>query len=427
MHGDRRIPLHRLLTLEPLHPSQDGVDAAAGPHRLHHLQDQPRHLVGVAGGLGVVDGRLLQPVGLAPGRGPPVQLRDQLGLAPPELGTEQVAEQVVVAVPLPSAVERDQEEIGPGERLQHRGRAGRVQDRVAQRAAHPVQHGRPGEERHLPGGKSRQQLRVQVVDDEPVVPGEGHPGSWRVRGRTGGLECEGGQVQPDRPALGPAVQLGRVLPGQAHLGPLQQRPGLARVHGQVSGSHLHQPALATQPPKGQPRLGAGGQGELGVAGELQRELRERVQALAVVEQFDVVKDQGDGFGRRRHGSGQSGHDRRWNVGGRRGQDLEGLRFERRDPVQRHRQVGQQHRRVVVVGVDRQPADPATLALGPLGQQGRLAVAGRRHHTDHRPARCRQQSFDQRGAGHHPWTQPWRVQLGLDELERRSVPGTPALR
>jgi hypothetical protein len=107
-----------------------------------------------------------------------VQLWDQLGLAPLQLGSEQVAEQVVVAVPLASAVQGDQEEIGLGQRLQHLGRALGVQDRIAQWSTHPVQHRRTGQERHLSGGKPRQQLRVQVVDDEPVVSGERDPGVW---------------------------------------------------------------------------------------------------------------------------------------------------------------------------------------------------------------------------------------------------------
>ena len=115
------------------------------------------------------------------------------------------------------------------------------------------------------GGKPQQQLRVQVVDDEPVVPSERHPSSWRVQGRTGGLERQGGQVQPGRPPLGPPVQLGRLLRGETYLGTLQQFPCLAQVHRQVGGAHLYQPALAPQPPKRQPRSGTRGQDQLGPA------------------------------------------------------------------------------------------------------------------------------------------------------------------
>jgi hypothetical protein len=243
---------------------------------------------------------------------------------------------------------------------------------------------------------------------------------------SGGLDGQGGQVQPRRPPLGSAVELGCLAGGEAHVGGLQQIPRLAQVHRQVSRSHLDESAMGAQPRQWQPRPGTRSQGQLGPAGELHRELLKRVQALAVMEQLDVVKDQGDRLGRRRHDHGQPGNDRGRNVGRRRCQHVEGLKVDRCDPVQRHRQVGQQHRRVVVAWVDCDPTDPVTLALGPLGQQGRLAVAGRRHNTDHRPGRCSQQPFDQRRAGHDPRPQPGRVQLGLDELERRPVPGSPAM-
>ena len=50
---------------------------------------------------------------------------------------QDVAEEVVVAVPLPPVVERDQEEVGPLEGFQPRGAALLAGDGVAQRAAQP--------------------------------------------------------------------------------------------------------------------------------------------------------------------------------------------------------------------------------------------------------------------------------------------------
>jgi hypothetical protein len=79
---------------------------------LDQAGNQPSHPIGVAGGLGMVDGQLGQPVGLTPDRRSGVQFRDQLGLTLLQLGPEQLAEQVVVAVPLPLPVKRDHQQVG---------------------------------------------------------------------------------------------------------------------------------------------------------------------------------------------------------------------------------------------------------------------------------------------------------------------------
>jgi hypothetical protein len=86
------------------------------------------------------------------------------------------------------------------------------------------------------------------------------------------------------------------------------------------------------------------------------------------------------------------------------------------PVQRDRKVGQQDDRVVVAPVDRDPGDSATRALGPLAQQGGLAVAGRGDHTDERRGMRDEQPVDQRGPGHDPRAGPRRMKLGLHQLK-----------
>jgi hypothetical protein len=111
VHGDRRIALDQVPGLEPLHPAQDGVHPAARPDGLHDAEDQLRDPVAVAGGLGVVDGQLGQLVVFAPGGRAGVEPPGQPGLAALQLGPEQLAEQVVVAVPAVVPVERHQEEI----------------------------------------------------------------------------------------------------------------------------------------------------------------------------------------------------------------------------------------------------------------------------------------------------------------------------
>jgi hypothetical protein len=111
VHGDAGIVLDQALVLEPRHPAQDGVGAASGPDGIGEGQDQPGDRVGVAGGLGMLDGDLGQAVGLAPRPRPPVELGDHLRLTPAELARQQLPEQEVVAVPLAPVVERQHQEV----------------------------------------------------------------------------------------------------------------------------------------------------------------------------------------------------------------------------------------------------------------------------------------------------------------------------
>jgi len=52
------------------------------------------------------------------------------GLALVQLGTKQLLEQLVVAVPLPPAIERHEQQVGALQRLQEPARARSVHDRV---------------------------------------------------------------------------------------------------------------------------------------------------------------------------------------------------------------------------------------------------------------------------------------------------------
>jgi hypothetical protein len=106
---DRRIALDRSPVVEPLQPPRHRFETAGGIHGLQVGGDQSSDLVGVAGGLCVVDGHLRQAVGLAPGGGAGMELGDDVALTVVELGPKHLLEQPVVAVPLTASVERDQQ------------------------------------------------------------------------------------------------------------------------------------------------------------------------------------------------------------------------------------------------------------------------------------------------------------------------------
>ena len=80
-----------------------------------------------------------------------MEIGDQTGLLALEFGPQEIPEQVMVAVPLTVAVEREHQQV-PGFHLLEDGSGSLLlQDRVAQRSAHPVEDRRAGEERRFPG------------------------------------------------------------------------------------------------------------------------------------------------------------------------------------------------------------------------------------------------------------------------------------
>ena len=134
----------------------------------------------VARGERVLYGPVLHPVRRAPRCRAGVELRHQVGLAPRELGLEQVAEEVVVPVPAAAVVERDDEQVRVLELCQRLGRVGAVEDRIAQRRGHPVEHRGPREELDVVRPQLGEVLRAQVVRHEPVVAAEARNGRGRA-------------------------------------------------------------------------------------------------------------------------------------------------------------------------------------------------------------------------------------------------------
>ena len=173
-HDRRGVPGGRM-TRQPGHPPQDGTGAAARPHRAHERQHQPGDPVGVTGGHGVLDRFLRPPVLLEPGGGSGVQRWHLLGEVQPQFGEEVVAQQVVVAVPPPAAVQGEHQHGAPDEVLQPAGAARRLQDGVAQRSTQPLEHRGPHEEVDVRPAEAREQLGPEVVGHPAVVACDREP------------------------------------------------------------------------------------------------------------------------------------------------------------------------------------------------------------------------------------------------------------
>ena len=136
--GERGV-LRELVVVEPPEPLLHCLEAAVVVERWAEGVDQAGDRVRLACSLPVVDSRLGQVVGDAPRHRAPVELRHEIRLAPLELVAQELAEQVVVAVPLARPVEGHDEAVGAPEPREHLRRPRRLEHGVAQSAAHPIQ------------------------------------------------------------------------------------------------------------------------------------------------------------------------------------------------------------------------------------------------------------------------------------------------
>ena len=190
----RRV-LEQQLGGKPAHPAKKLPDPPAPDELAVVLDEQLGHRLGVPRGGGVLDRVLDEPVRTAPGRRAATQHRRLLA---PELQLQKLAEQMVIAVPLPARVQGDQEHVRARELREHRGRVLAAEDRVAQLGREPSQH--RGAQQKVPGlGRERRQNLIrQVVRDVPSAADE------RPHPLIGVLEVtqpQRRQVQPRRPSL----------------------------------------------------------------------------------------------------------------------------------------------------------------------------------------------------------------------------------
>ena len=120
--------LHEQLGGKPAHPTEELPEPAAPNELEMPLDQQLGHHLRVPSSRGVLDRLLHEPLRATPGRRAAAQLARGLS---PELELQNLAEQMVVAIPLPAGVERDQEHIRAREVREHRGRVLAPEDRVA--------------------------------------------------------------------------------------------------------------------------------------------------------------------------------------------------------------------------------------------------------------------------------------------------------
>src|SRR6266513_748951 len=90
-----------------------------------------------------------------------------------EFVPQQLAEQVVVSIPLMAWVEGDQEVIQALDPVKHRPAVSRARDGVAQRRAEAVEHAGLKQEVQLGLRLLPDHLRCEIVDDPSIATSEG--------------------------------------------------------------------------------------------------------------------------------------------------------------------------------------------------------------------------------------------------------------
>jgi len=105
-----------------------------------------------------------------------VERPDGLGHAPLQLGSQQAAQDLVIAIPLLVPVQGNDQEVSARQIIEDARRPGDAQDRVAERATHPIEHRGPDEEGNLGRGRPIEQLDTEIVGHVRLVAGLGESG-----------------------------------------------------------------------------------------------------------------------------------------------------------------------------------------------------------------------------------------------------------
>ena len=368
---------------------EDEADVAVG--------EQARGVRPVARRLRMADRLDRRAVLLVPAGRCLVQRRDHRRGGPPQLESQQLREEVVVAKHGPSGIQRDDERVRVLELLQDPLRARAAGEEVGHRSAHLLQKGCAQQELAHLRGLALEHLGHEIRRHRPLAPGELAHEALRI-GVLRERECR--QPQPGHPALGPFVQQRHGVVVERDAVRLQQLARLVEREAQVGRADLGQPVGQAQAMQTQPRILACRQRHTQPRREFAQEVLEQAQRVGGPELMEVVDDQDERLVERAQ-VGQQALD-------------DGIAAERRggahafdEPLSADR-IGHRidHRqpevlRVLFVALDRDPRDAAAKAFGPGSQEDRLPAAGRRADEQHAPWTAGGQRTEQGAAGNQP--------------------------
>ena len=221
-------------------------------------------------------------VGFVPSAGAEVNLGEFRGSA--ETLTQQIAKEMVIAIPAPLLVERDDEQVGAFEVFQSLlcGYGSVAQYGFAERGAQTVENGCAQQESLYMFWLALEDFFEQVIEHKAVTAGEGLNESGCVS-RSVPLHGQGCQLQTGNPALGALLQPGDIALGeiQSHH-PVEEIGGFGGGEAQVGGTQFGE--LIAHPQTCQR------QGRVFAAGDDQAQLRRLVfdeEGQGFVNRFGV--------------------------------------------------------------------------------------------------------------------------------------------
>jgi len=182
-----------------------------------------------------------------------VELPDQVGFVPFEVGAQQLQEEVVTAIRTALSIERYQQQIRTFQRFEHALRTWVAGDGVAERSAQLREDRRVSEKGDLSRGQVCEDLAAQIVRDHPVVALHASAVS---AGGSSGSTGQGSEVQADGPSLRALHQFVDLRRFNARVHFAKQRSRLGFVHRQLLDADLLDGALGSEPGHREWQLGA---------------------------------------------------------------------------------------------------------------------------------------------------------------------------
>ena len=325
-----------------------------------------------------------------------------IGIAADELGGENVPEEGMKLEPPMPAGKHGDETVRLGERSQHGRRVRPTQRRVAEAGADAAEGGNLEQEVALTFRQLVEQLRVEVVAEQPVRPEKRF-----VEAASRPARNERGEIETG----GPAVAESDVLVLSLDLEGIACSSGSACMSGAIEPSHVVR-AL-------------GHEHELRPFGHMLEQGFHHVDAHRVRKQMDVVENDDRGLTEEL----ERVHELRQCAGNRglRAADQAGEAADiGTDPAQHRPEIRQEDDWVALTFVDRVPAQLPPSALEPPGERGGLPVSGGGLDDQHGGAPRGTQSIEEHGAADEIAAPAWNPELGLEKRETGSgvAPGRP---
>ena len=324
---------------------------------------------------------------------------------------EEVGEEVVVPVPAPFVVERDDEQVCTDEVLQGplAGCRRVAEDCIAERAGELVEDGRLQQERLDRSGLLLQDLLDEVVHHEAVAPRE----RFDEPGRAGSSpHREGRQLQAGDPPLGARLQGGDGFGGEveAHR-VVEEAGGFVWSEAEIGGAHLGEMAPRPQTRQGEGRVLTRRDDEVNRRRQVLDKKGQRGVHRRIVDGVVIVQDEGEGsvgsgeiveengeerFGRGRARGSEGALDLRPQAGAYR--------------LERGYEVGEEACQIPVSGVEGQPRGRPLDIGEPRTDQRRLAEPSGGGHERQPAVQPRIQPLDQPRPRYDVGPQRRRVEL-----------------